>query len=132
MTTTTNNEINEIKTENAPAPLGHYSQAVTHNGLVYVSGQLPINQLQPDQPIGSITEQTRQTLANLEQVLIAAGSDKTRVLKCTIFISDIALWSEANEEYGRFFGSYRPARSAVPTKDLPKGFQIEIEAIAAI
>ena len=130
MTIATN--IETITTDKAPAPLGHYAQAITHEGIVYVSGQLPISLENPDQPIGSITEQTRLTLENLQAVLEAAGSDKGQVLKCTIFISDISLWAEANAEYARFFGDHKPARSAVPTRDLPKGFQIEIEAIAAI
>ena len=101
-------------------------------GLVYVSGQLPIDLENPDKPIGSIEEQTLITLQNLEKVLLAANSDKSHVLKATIFISDITLWAAANKVYGNFFGSHKPARSAVPTKDLPKGFQIEIEAIAAV
>ena len=123
--------IEEIKTEKAALPLGHYAQAVAHNGILYVSGQLPIDPLNTDSKIEGIKEQTLQTLKNLEAVLLAGGSSIENVLKCTIFISDISLWAEANEVYGTFFGDHRPARSAVPTKDLPRGFFIEIEAIAA-
>lgn len=122
--------IKTITTPNASAPLGHYSQAITHNGLVYVSGQLPIDPKNPDAPIGDITDQTKKTLANLKAVLEAANSDLNHVLKVTIFISDISLWAEANKAYAEIFGDHKPARSAVPTKDLPRGFQIEIEAIA--
>ena len=119
-----------ISTESAPAPLGHYSQAIKHNGLVYVSGQLPIDLNSPDADPGSIRNQTLLTLNNLEAVLRASHSQKENVLKVTIFISDISLWADANAIYGEFFGDHKPARSAVPTKDLPKGFLIEIEAIA--
>ena len=122
----------EIITAQAPKPLGHYAQAITHNGLVYVSGQLPIDLNNPDKPIGSIEEQTLITLNNLESILKASNSDRTQVLKATIFISDISLWAAANQVYASFFGDHKPARSAVPTRDLPKGFQIEIEAIAVV
>lgn len=122
--------MNIIKTHTAPAPLGHYAQAVSHNGLIYVSGQLPINLENPDAKPGSIKDQTRQTLENLEAVLKASNSSINNVLKTTIFISDISLWADANAEYAKFFGDHQPARSAVPTKDLPRGFLIEIEAIA--
>ncbi|MFT5171041.1 MAG: 2-iminobutanoate/2-iminopropanoate deaminase [Candidatus Marinamargulisbacteria bacterium] len=121
-----------VMTERAPAPLGHYSQAIVHNGLIYVSGQLPIDPKNESGPIGSIEDQTRQTLANLEAILSDNGSSKNHVLKVTIFISDISLWAAANQVYADFFQDHRPARSAVPVNDLPKGFQIEIEAIAAI
>ena len=119
-----------ISTETAPEPLGHYSQAIKHNGLVYVSGQLPIDLNNPNASQGSIKEQTQLTLENLEAVLLASNSQKNNVLKVTIFISDISLWADANEVYAAFFGEHKPARSAVPTKDLPRGFLIEIEAIA--
>ena len=121
-----------IETETAPAPLGHYAQAIVHQDTVYVSGQLPIDLENPTAEPGSITEQTRKTLENLDAVLKASGSSIQQVLKTTIFISDISLWAEANAEYGRFFGDHKPARSAVPTKDLPRGFLIEIEAIATL
>ena len=81
---------------------------------------------------GDIKEQTLAALANLEAILKEAGSSKNKVLKTTIFISDISLWAEANEAYASFFGEHKPARSAVPTKDLPRGFLIEIESIATI
>jgi 2-iminobutanoate/2-iminopropanoate deaminase len=124
--------MNYIKTENAAAPLGHYAQAIVSNGFVFVSGQLPIDPQNTDAPIGDIKDQTRKTLKNLEEVLKAAGSDLSKVVKTTIFISDISLWAAANEIYAEVFGAHRPARSAVPVKDLPKGFQIEIEAVATV
>lgn len=120
----------EILTNNAPMPLGHYAQAVEHNGLIYVSGQLPIDPKNPDAPIGSIEVQTRQALKNIQAILQAAGSDLNQVLNVTIYISDIKLWAQANAVYAENFGSHRPARAAVPTNALPKGFQIEIACIA--
>ena len=119
-----------IKTSSAPAPAGHYAQAVVHGGTVYVSGQLPIDPANDDRKVGSIEEQTRQVLANVEAILVASGSSKDRVLKVTVYISDIALWGKVNEVYVAFFGDHRPARSVVPTRELHFGYQVEIEAVA--
>lgn len=124
--------IKVTETSDAPLPLGHYSQAVVHNDIAYVSGQLPIDPSDPDKAPGSIEEQTLQTLKNLDAVLVASGSSKDRVLKVTIYISDIAYWAKANEVYASFFGNHKPARAAVPTKELPENYLIEIEAIAAL
>ena len=121
-----------IFTKNAPAPLGAYSQAIVDGSTVYVSGQLPIDIENPDKSIGSIEEQTTKTLENLEAVLIAAGSDRNHVLKTTIYITDLALWPLANAAYGAFFKDHKPARAAVPVTGLPKGYQIEIEAVAKV
>lgn len=119
-----------ILTPNAPLALGHYEQAIIHQGLVFVSGQLPLT-LSGDIPEG-IEAQTEQTLENLKAILKEAGSDLNHVLKTTLFITDIDLWSQANQVYASVFGSHKPARSAVPVKTLPKGALIEIEAIAAL
>ena len=122
----------EISTPDAPEPAGHYSQAVVHNNLVYVSGQLPIDPETGEKRIGSIEEQTEQALKNLAAILQAAGSNLNQVIKTTVYISDIELWGRVNEIYAKFFGEHRPARAVVPTKNLHFGFQIEIEAIAAL
>jgi len=122
----------EISTPDAPEPAGHYSQAVVHNNLVYVSGQLPIDPETGEKRIGSIEEQTEQALKNLTAILQAAGSNLNQVIKTTVYISDIELWGRVNEVYAKFFGEHRPARAVVPTKNLHFGFQIEIEAIAAL
>jgi len=122
----------EISTQNAPSPSGHYSQAIVHNNIVYVSGQLPIDPLTGEKRVGSIEEQTEQALKNLSGILKAAGSDIHNVIKTTVYVSDIELWDRVNAVYSRFFGEYRPARVVVPTRDLHFGFQIEIEAIAAV
>jgi len=121
-----------ISTEKAPKPAGHYSQAIVHNDIVYVSGQLPIDPRTGEKRLGSIEEQTEQALKNLAEILKAAGSDLGQVLKTTIYLSDIELWSRVNNVYAKFFGEHRPARAVVPTRNLHFGFQIEIEAIAAL
>lgn len=121
----------EIFTNDAPPPGGHYSQAVEHQGLIYVSGQLPVNPESKEKNIGSIEEQTEQVLTNLEAILKSCNSSKNLVLKVTVYISDIALWDRVNSVYARFFGDHRPARAVVPTRELHFGYQIEVEAIAA-
>ena len=119
-----------ITTDLAAEPLGHYSQAIVHNGLVYVSGQLPIDPNDPSMFLETVEDQTLQTLKNLQAVLEAADSDKSLVLKSTVYISDISIWAQVNQVYASFFGDHRPARSAVPTKNLPKGYLVEIDVIA--
>ena len=119
-----------ISTPKAAAPLGHYSQAVVHEGLVYVSGQLPIDPVDDQLFFETVEEQTLQTLHNVQAVLLAANSDKSLVLKSTVYISDISIWAQVNQVYAEFFGDHKPARAAVPTKALPKGFLVEIEVVA--
>lgn len=121
-----------ISTSNAPTPAGHYSQAVVHGGLVYVSGQLPTVPATGEKLTGPIGEQTRQALANLGAILEAAGTGVEHVLKVTVYVSDISLWAGVNEAYAAFFGEHRPARAVVPTRDLHHGVQVEIEAVAAV
>lgn len=122
----------EISTKNAPAPAGHYSQGLVHNHIVYVSGQLPIDPQTGEKRIGSIEEQTEQALRNVFAILEAAGSDPSQVLKTTVYVSDVELWGRVNAVYSRLFGEHRPARAVVPTRELHFGFQIEIEAVAAL
>ena len=121
----------KIALENAPAPKGHYSPAVVHNGLVYVSGQLPRDAVSGEVETGSIERQTELALRNVEDVLKAAGSDLNQVLQMTIYVSDLELWDEVNAVYARVLGEHRPARAIVPVKELHFGTQIEIQAIAA-
>lgn len=121
-----------ILTSDAPAPAGHYSQAIVHDNIVYVAGQLPIDPKTGAKRVGSIEEQTEQALRNLAAILEAANSDLDHVLKVTVYVSDIQLWDGVNRVYARFFGDHRPARAVVPTRELHFGFQIEIEAIAAV
>jgi 2-iminobutanoate/2-iminopropanoate deaminase len=125
-------DIINILTENAPAPGGHYSQAVVCNGLVFVSGQLSIDPKTGEKKLGTIEEQTEQVLNNIAAILTAANSDLSRVLKMTVYVADIELWSAVNTVYANFMGNNRPARAVVPTGALHYGFLIEIEAIAAV
>jgi 2-iminobutanoate/2-iminopropanoate deaminase len=121
-----------ISTKDAPTPAGHYSQAIVHNGLVYVSGQLPIDPRTGEKRTGSIEEQTEQVLRNMKAILEASNSGIARVLKVTVYISDIELWGKVNTVYEHFFKDHRPARAVVPTRELHYGFKIEMEAIAAV
>ncbi|MVM39896.1 RidA family protein [Spirosoma sp. HMF3257] len=121
-----------IQTPDAPAPGGHYSQAVVHNGLVYLSGILPITPTGQKLSDASIAEQMEQILANLDAILLASGSQRTNVLKVTVYVSDISAWGTVNQLYTQFFGEHRPARSVVPVGPLHYGLSIELEAIATI
>lgn len=121
-----------VLTDAAPLPAGHYSQGIVHNGVVYVAGQLPIAPGSSDRTVGSMAQQTEQTMRNVEAVLKAAGSGLDRVLQMTIYVSDISLWGEVNVAYARIMGDHKPARAVVPVKELHYGYQIEIQAIAAI
>ena len=123
--------ITPVHTQDAPAPGGHYSQAVVYNGLVFVAGQLAIDPRTGEKRLGSIEEQTEQALRNVAEILKAAGSDLSRVLKMTVYISDMDLWGRVNEVYARVLGEHRPARAVIPTGELHYGFLIEIDAVAA-
>ena len=119
-----------IQPSDQPTPKGHYSPGIEHGGVIYVSGQLPMA-LDTREPFaGDIETQTELALRNVEHVLKAAGSDLSRVLQFTIYVSDIELWSKVNEVYARVMGDHRPARAIVPVKELHFGTQIEIQAIA--
>jgi len=121
-----------ITTSGAPAPAGHYSQAVVHEGLVFVSGQLPLDPVTRAPNSGPVEEQTELVLRNLAAILEAAGSGIDMILRTTVYVSDIALWGRLNAAYAAFFGDHRPARSVVPTRELHFGCLVEIDAIAAV
>ena len=121
-----------IETTSAPVPAGHYSQAIDHGGFIFVAGQLPIDPARREARVGTIEEQTEQTLRNVEAILVAAGSRLDLVVQMTIYISDIALWSRVNAVYARIMGAHRPARAVVPVNELHHGYQIEVQAIAAV
>ncbi len=130
-----------VSTPNAPRPAGHYEQAQIHGGLIYVSGQLPIDpDTGPPNPdaadgsgaIGTIEEQTLRALANVEAVLVAAGSSLNHVIRTTVYVSDVALWPRVNATYAQVFGNHRPARAVVPTRELHFGYQVEVDAIAVV
>ena len=122
----------KIHTNNAPTPAGHYSQAVSYQNLLFISGQLPIDHVDGAKITGPIEEQTKQVLKNLEAILLAGGSRKEKVIKVTIYINDIQLWSRVNAVYAAFFVSHKPARAMIPCGELHHGFLIELEAVAAV
>ncbi len=115
-----------------PVSKAHYSPAVVHNGLVFVSGQLPWNYETGEIETGSIEAQTELALRNVETILVAAGSDLEHVLQLTIYISEMELWTQVNEVCRRIFGVHKPSRAIVPVKELHFGTKIEIQAIAAV
>ena len=125
-------EIKKVNTTEAPLPGGHYSQAVIANNTVYVSGQLPVVPVTGERILGTIEEQTLRVLNNIKAIVEAAGSDITRIVKVTVFISDIGHWGGVNTVYSEFFGSHKPARAIIPVKDLNHGFKLEIDAVAVI
>jgi 2-iminobutanoate/2-iminopropanoate deaminase len=120
-----------IATDQAPAAIGAYSQAVIHQGVVYASGQIA---LRPDGTWagGNAAEQAQQVLTNMNAVLEAAGSTLNHVLKATIFLEDMNDFATVNEVYASFFSDHRPARECVAAKGLPKGAAVEISCIAAL
>ena len=121
-----------VFTPKAPRPAGHYSQGMISGNLVFVSGQLPIDPETGEKVLGDIEDQTLQALKNVKAVLEAAGSGLDRVVKTTVYVSDIQLWDRVNRVYAQFFGDHKPARAVVPTRNLHFGFQVEIEAVAEI
>jgi len=121
-----------ISTDNALKPSGHYSQAVVHNDLIFISGQLSIDPITGKKIFGTVEEETERILQNIALILEKANSDKNHVLKTTIYISDIAFWDQLNKVYSQFFNNHKPARSVVPTNKLHFGFKVEIEAIAVV
>ena len=125
-------QMNFISTPNAPTPAGHYSQAVVHNGFVFVAGQLPIDPADPSRPPGSIEDQTARALANVAAILTAAGTGLDHVVQMTVYVSDVSLWGKVNAVYSRVMGDHRPARAVVPSGELRHGMLIEIQAIAAL
>jgi 2-iminobutanoate/2-iminopropanoate deaminase len=122
-----------ISTTDAPAAIGPYSQAVVHGGLVYCSGQIPLD------PAGGtliggddVAAQTRQVLTNLDAVLGAAGSSRAHVLRTGVFLRDMADFAAMNAVYAEFFGETRPARATVAVAGLPRDVRVEIDCIAAV
>ena len=120
-----------ISTEKAPAAIGPYSQAIESNGMVFVSGQLPIDPETGVFASSDIMGQTRQSLTNMRNILKSEGLYLSNVVKTTVFLSDMNNFAAMNEVYSSFFSSPFPARSAVAVKTLPKDALVEIECIAA-
>jgi 2-iminobutanoate/2-iminopropanoate deaminase len=121
----------EIRTAAAPLPVGPYSQAVAHGGLLFVSGQIPLDPATQRLVAGEIEAQTERVLENLAAVLAAGGSSLAGVLRTTVYLTDLVLFPRMNAVYARYFDQVpRPARSTLQAAALPLGAQIEIDAIA--
>lgn len=121
-----------VSTEKAPAAIGPYSQAIIHNDLVYCSGQIPLD---PETMLivgNDATAQAKQVMKNLFHVLEAAGSNFSKVIKCSIFLDDMSDFGKVNEVYGSFFNANPPARETVAVQTLPKEVLVEISCIAYI
>ncbi|MGN1215378.1 MAG: RidA family protein [Candidatus Cryptobacteroides sp.] len=121
-----------ISTSNAPSAIGPYSQAIEHGGLVFVSGQLPIDPATGAFPEGGICAQTRQSLTNIKAILEDAGSSMAQVLKTTVFLADMGDFAQMNSVYSEFFSTPFPARCAVAVKTLPKNALVEIECVSTV
>lgn len=119
-----------IFTEKAPAAIGPYSQAVEANGMVFLSGQIPVNPSTGEVVEGGIKEQTAQVFENIKNVLAEAGLTTANIVKTTVFLADMGLFADMNAVYANYFEGDFPARSAVAVKALPKGVLVEIESIA--
>ena len=119
-----------ISTPDAPGAIGPYSQAVSYGGVVYVSGQLPIDPATGEMP-QAIEEQVVQSMKNILAILEAAGSGARHILKCCLFVRDMGAFAKVNEAYAKFFESDPPARCVVEVSALPKGALVEIDAVAA-
>ncbi len=125
-------ERTSISTPNAPAAIGPYAQAVKAGGLLFVSGQIPIDPASGELVQGDIRAETRQVLNNLKAILEAGGSSLAKVVKATIFIADMEQFATINEIYAEFFHNDPPARACVEVARLPKDVQVEIEAVAVV
>jgi 2-iminobutanoate/2-iminopropanoate deaminase len=118
-----------IQTPLAPMPMGHYSQGVLAHGILYMSGQLPLDPADRSLPEG-VEAQARQVLRNVIAIVEAAGGTRESIVQMQIFIPDISHWPTMNQVYEEILGSHKPARTVVPTRDLHLGAFVEVNAIA--
>ena len=121
-----------VHTDKAPKAIGPYSQAIIHNGIAYLSGQIPLDPASGQVVEGGIAEQTERVMRNLEAVLAASGSSFRQVLKTTVFLADMAEFPKMNEVYAMYFPENPPARATVQAAGLPRGVRVEIECVAAV
>lgn len=119
-----------ILSHDAPAPIGPYSQAVRVGNWIYISGQIPIDPVTGELVAGGVAAQTKQVLQNLQAVLTAVGLNLDSIVKTTIYMTDLTMFAEMNEVYSHYFHPPYPARATVQVSALPRGAQVEIEAIA--
>jgi 2-iminobutanoate/2-iminopropanoate deaminase len=123
-------ELKHVKVEDAPAPKGAYSQVVRAGDFLYVSGQGPIDPGTQQFVFGDIQSETRLTLENVERVLAGCGASRRHIVKCGVFLAQAADFAAMNEEYARFFGETRPARTTVQAALVEQGMKVEIDCIA--
>ena len=121
-----------VQTDDAPAAIGPYSQAIVHGGLIYTAGQIALDPDTGQLVEGDVAAQTDRVLRNLDAVLRAAGGSRNTVLKTTVFLRDMGDFTAMNDVYGRYFTDHRPARSTVEVARLPRDCRVEIEAVAAV
>ena len=121
-----------IKTAQAPAPIGPYNQAVKSGDMLFISGQVAIDPSTSELVLTNINEETNQVMKNLSEILKEAGMQFSNVVKTTIFLSDMQLFAEVNEVYGKYFDTDFPARETVAVKGLPKNVNVEISMIAMV
>lgn len=119
-----------VYTSNAPAPIGPYNQAIRAGQTLYVSGQIPMDPKTGELVVGTVADETRQVMKNLQSVLTAAGYDFNDVVKSTIFLRNMDDFAAVNEVYGQYFEGEAPARETVAVAGLPKNVQVEISVIA--
>jgi len=130
MNQNTHIDMKAINTDKAPGAIGSYSQAIEAGGIVFASGQLPIDPKTGNFAVGGVEDQTRQSIMNAKSILEAAGTDLKHVVKTTVYLSDMSDFAAMNEVYAQFFSAPFPARSAVAVKTLPKNALVEVECIA--
>ena len=121
-----------VHTDAAPKAIGPYSQAVAAGGFLFVSGQIPLDPATGQLVSGDFEVEVDRVLANVDAILVAAGSGRERVVKATVFVTDLSLFGALNDRYGRFFGDHRPARAVVQVSALPRGARVEMEAVAVL
>jgi 2-iminobutanoate/2-iminopropanoate deaminase len=121
-----------INTENAPAPIGPYSQSVLAGNILYVSGQIPLNPKTGELINASIVAETEMVMNNIQAILIEAGADLSNVVKCSIFVKNLGDFALINETYGKYFLNNPPARETVEVSRLPKDVNVEISCIAVL
>lgn len=127
-----NPDFKVINTNTAPLAIGHYSQAIKAGGFIFISGQIPIDPKTQEIIKGDISQMTERCLENIKAILESSGSSLNKVVKVTIFLTDLEKFSAVNTVYGKYFKDNFPARSCVQVQALPKGVEIEIEAIAVL
>lgn len=121
-----------VRTDNAPAAIGPYSQGIVANGMLFASGQIALDPQSGEMVGSTIREQAEQVMKNVAGLLVAAGTDLDHVVKTTCFLADIDDFVAFNEVYGRYFDKNLPARSAVGVAALPKGALVEVEVVAVV